>query len=86
MDSVRFEQFKKESDILIETSLWLVKQMDKAMEEESFYENNPDLDSYDKMDKRIAIMEELEQRARWEQKTQQLHYEKYIDIINSDNL
>jgi len=86
MDLERFEQFKRESDILIQTSIWLVKEMDKVIEEEFFYDDNPHLDSHEMMDDRIRAMEELQQKCEWEQNAQNIHYQKYIDIINSDIL
>ena len=84
MDLERFEQFKRESDILIQTSIWLVKEMDKVIEEEFFYDDNPHLDSHELMDDRICRMEELEQRCQWESRLQEVHYEEYKDIINHD--
>ena len=84
MDLERFEQFKRESDILIQTSIWLVKEMDKVIEEEFFYDDNPHLDSHELLYYRICRMEELEKRCQWESRLQEVHYEEYKDIINHD--
>ena len=84
MDMKRFEQFKRESNILIETSVWLTGEMDKIVKEQAYYEEHPHLDTYDLMDQRIRLMDELQQRAIYEDKNYLDHKTKYTDLFNLD--
>ena len=82
MDMKRFERFKQESTILIENSAWLSNEIDKVMEEHVYYEEHPHLDTYDLMEQRIKLMDELQARAIFEGKNYHSHQTKYRDLFN----
>jgi|10_taG_2_1085330.scaffolds.fasta_scaffold104546_3 hypothetical protein len=84
MDIERLERFKRESLILIETSAWLVEEIQNVLDQETYYENNPHLDTYELMEQRLNKMDELEQRSMYENNLQQKHHAKFSDLYNTD--
>ena len=80
MNLDRFEQFKNDSDILIETSMWLTDQIDTIVREQRYYQDHPHLDTYDNMINRFNRMDELEGRSAVEDKIAQEHRIKYQDM------
>jgi hypothetical protein len=84
MDLDRFEQFKRESTMVIENSIWVTQEIDKVLEEEAFYASNPYLDTYELMERRCALMNELQNRADVESRIDANHRHKYKDLYDID--
>ena len=84
MDVERFEQFKRESDIVIKVSVWLTREIDKVIEQQTYYEEHPYLDTYELMEQRIRTMSELQQRSSIEGNIYHAHHTKYRDLFNSE--
>ena len=84
MDFERLEQFKQESDILIKNTQWLIEEADKIFKEEEYYQDNPHLDTYDLMKKRLDKMDELQQRSNIQSKIDDEHRLKYKDWYDMD--
>ena len=84
MDMLRFEQFKQDSNMVLESSMWLTQEIDKIIDEEVFYTENPDLDTYELMEQRYAKMNELQNRADIESKINADHHRKYKDLYDAD--
>ena len=82
MNLDRFEQFKNDSDILIETSVWLTDQIDNIVQEDRYYHDHPHLDTYDNMISRFNRMDELEARSAIEDKIARDHRTKYQDMYD----
>lgn len=80
MDTDRFDMFRRESEVLIDSQNWLTYQMDKAIEE---YENLPTelSDNLEVEHDLAAKMEFLELKAQWEQRESERFAKKYSDII-----
>ena len=84
MDLDRFEQFKREADIVIENSMWVTQEIDKVIKEEEYYATNPDLDTYERMEQRYTLMKELQNRADVESRIDANHRHKYKDLYDID--
>jgi len=86
MNLDRFEQFKSDSDILIETAQWLTGEIDDIIQEQQYYENNPHLDTYDNMIDRSNRMDELEARSAIEDRHNHHHRTKYRDMYEDGDI
>jgi hypothetical protein len=84
MDLDRLTQFKRDSEIIIKTSQWLVCEMDKVLDKEEYYEDNPHLDTYQMMKGRLDKMDELQQRSEVQNKIDRDHRKKYKDLYDID--
>ena len=81
MNLERFEQFKKDSNVVIKSSEWITAEIDKAIALEEYYAANPYLDNADDMDLRILNLIQLQKRAEWENRNHDEHKKKYDDMM-----
>jgi hypothetical protein len=81
MPSSRLSQFKTQAKLLMRSSEWLCVEMDRLIEEDEFYQVNPDLDSPGMMADRLFRIDEMTKRARWEDNNQKQLLEKYKDLL-----
>jgi hypothetical protein len=81
MSLTRLEEFKHHAEIQVDSSEWLCEVIDTLVSLEEYYSENPDLDTPDQMERRLAVLDGLQARADWENKQQQDLLEKYSDII-----
>lgn len=81
MPSSRLSQFKTQAKLLMRSSEWLCVEMDRLIEEDEFYQVNPDLDSPGMMADRLFRIDEMTKRAKWEDNNQKQLLEKYKDLL-----
>ena len=77
MDRKDFQQFKEESDAMLQSSLWLTNQMEELNDEAEFYLDNPELEDPDRMMTICEEMERMHKRSQWEAKEFNRFRKKY---------
>ena len=82
MDRKDFQQFKEESDAMLQSSLWLTNRMQELNDEAEFYLDNPEHEDPERMIDICTEMEKLQKRSEWESREFnkfRRKYKRYLD-------
>ena len=81
MNLERFNAFRRDSDIICQSSAWLTDQIELVVKE---MENLPDNCDIDYQKELLDRMDHLQLKAIWEDKEHSRFNEKYRDMLETD--